>query len=43
VAIAEGSSSAPPEIISGPKDFRNFLKDVRYDDNEILLVEKVNS
>jgi hypothetical protein len=43
VAIAEGSSSAPPEIIPGPNDFSNSLKDVKCDNNEILLIEKANS
>jgi hypothetical protein len=43
VAIAGGADDDPPEIIPGPTDFRNFLNGVRYHDNEILLVEKVNS
>jgi hypothetical protein len=35
VAIAEGSSSAAPDIIPGPKDLRDFLKDSKYENNEI--------
>jgi len=41
--IAEGSSSAAPDIIPGPKDMRDFLKDDKYENIEIQLVELTDS